>query len=215
MSWRFLPEVVSLFDMSLINEALKQAQRESQGPNAPAVRDADVSTANKSRGGPNFAVIAVVLLAVGGAGAWFVLRDTPAPADTRAAVTTPVPTRPAEPAPKAPEPAVTVTPPAPPVVPVAAIVKPAEPAAPVVPAEPEAPVAPAAPVQNPQVLQMMSLMRLSMVRKSTNRAVIDGVVVKVGDRLSEQPPLVLAEVTDNSVIFKDGEGVSYEKRLIK
>ncbi len=202
------------FCMSLINEALKQAQRETQGDNAPAIRDAHVSDATRDVGGSKFPLVLAALVVAAGAGGafWFFGGSAPAvpPAPPKVVETTP--------APVAPAPVVAAKPP---VEPPAAAVEPpvakAPEVAPVVAVATLTPAAavetPPAPVRNAAIEEMVSLMRLSLVRKATSRAVIDGVVVKVGDRLSEQPLLILVEVTDGGVLFRDAAGLTYEKRL--
>lgn len=207
--------------MSLINEALKEAQREAQGDDAPAVRESrslNAHLAPRSSKAPLIAGGVVFVLAV--AGTWFALRKPPAEpvaptvppvvaAEPEASEPTP-PVAPKPPAESTGTEVAAVTPPPAEVAPAA--VAPVAPVPPAPPA-PVAPVAPAEPVQNEQVVQMISLMRLSMVRKATGRAVIDGVIVKVGDRISEQPLLVLTKVGDAGIVFTDGAGVTYEKRL--
>ena len=202
--------------MSLINEALKNAQRESQGDSAPAVRDthlteAALKGASKSRALP---LLLAVILVAGGAAAWYFLSSgevPPAPA---------VATKPAEPVAKAPAPTV-------PPEPVTAVepVKPAEPVAvtpePVKPAEPVVaqvePVKPAVieppkPVENAEVRALVDSYRVTLARKSTGRAVVNGTVVKVGEVVTQAPYVALKEITDVSVIFCDAAGVGYEKR---
>lgn len=212
--------------MSLINDALKQAQREAHGDNAPAVRDVHVSGAASSVGRSRFPLFfgALIAASVAGAGYWFYVKpEAPAPVPPKVADTAPKITAPA-PEPTVPAPKSAIAPPVAHAPAIAATVAAApakatssgssEPAVVIPGAEPvsEA-VAPPVPVKNPALIEMVASMRLSLVRKATSRAVIDGVVVKVGDQLCEQPRLVLAEVTDSGVVFKDAAGLMYEKRL--
>lgn len=202
------------FAMSLINEALKQAQRETQGDNAPAIRDAHVADATRAVGGSKLPlVIGVLTVSVAAGVAFWVLGESaPSTPPVQAKVVDTVPAPVAPPA----APVAPVVAPKPPIAPAvvaaeAPVVKPPEVAVvtPVAPAvEP-----PPAPVRNPAIEEMVSLMRLSLVRKATSRAVIDGVVVKVGDRVSEQPALTMVEVVDGGVVFRDAAGLTYEKRL--
>lgn len=195
--------------MSLINEALKQAQREAQGGDAPAVRDADVAEA-VAGGGRRYrmwAMILVAAVAAGAAGVWWSGRSVEAPDAKRTAVAPPS---------VAPAPATTTSSSSVTTAPAGAVVTPdvpAEPVAPVAPPPPPPPPAPVVPEKNAQLVEMVSLMRLTLVKRTTGRAVIDGVVVKVGDKLSEEPLLILDAVTDSGVVFKDAAGLVYEKRL--
>lgn len=202
--------------MSLINEALKNAQRESQGDSAPAVRDAHISDARDAGGVSQKKVaLLVMLVALVGGVAWFLAKSEPeAPVVAR----TPQVKSPAS-EPKAPAAEVKPVAPAesPKVAPAPAVpvVAPAEPTLPVVNPAPVAPpvvAAPPAPQENPEVLKLVGLMNVSLARKATSRAVINGVVVKVGDILSDQPKVVLHEIRDTSVVFTDAAGVRYEKR---
>lgn len=210
--------------MSLINDALKKAQLERNGKNAPAASNPDVSTAVTGgvaggRRGVLVALVFLVLIGAGGAAYFSGVFDAAEP----------VASLPPKAAPKAPSPAVPPTKPA-----VVAEAKP-EPAAPVVPAVPApppapapaapipapapvevaapapAPAAPVAPKKDPAVETLVGLMNLSLVRKSTGRCVLDGSIYKVGELVKSDPLIKLEEVSDSGVVFTDAKGVRYEK----
>lgn len=208
--------------MSLINDALKKAQLERNGKNAPAASNPDVSTAVTGgvaggRRGVLVALVFLVLIGAGGAAYFSGVFDAAEP----------VASLPPKAAPKAPSPAV---PPTKPAVVVVAEAKP-EPAAPVVPAIPApppapapaaplpapapvevaAPAAPVAPKKDPAVEALVGLMNLSLVRKSTGRCVLDGSIYKVGELVKSDPLIKLEAVSDSGVVFTDAKGVRYEK----
>ena len=213
--------------MSLINEALKKAQMNRQGKDAPAANHPSISAVAAGGGAQRtrlvpIATLGVVVAAVaglywagifGGAGA-------PEPVEVPAKPAAAKP--PAAPvvaeAPKA-DAAAEVKPPAEvsaepvavaPVVPEKA----AEPVAPVAPAptpEVEKPAVPVLPVKSPAVETLVGLMNLSMVRKSTGRCVIDGAIYKVGAVVKADPLIKIESIGDAGVVFTDARGVRYEK----
>jgi hypothetical protein len=226
--------------MSLINEALKKAQREGNGKDAPAARNPDVTSATQNGRKPGLGAIAggvVALLAVAGGVGYYLTQDEP-----KAEVASAVPAPKVEHKAVAETPAVakpvesSVTPavPSPEVKPAGAtpftgeVAKPAEvvtkvetpvavnpvdaPVTPVTPVIPPVPVTPSAPVQNPEITEMIGRMKVSLGRKKTGRCVIDSVVFKVGDQLSASPAINIKSVTDTEVVFSDVNGVEYAKK---
>lgn len=221
--------------MSLINEALKKAQKDGNGKDAPAARSPDVSSAalnNRKPGGAKVIAAVVAILAVAGAaGYYFMQGEAPSgtsvppvqnaennPLEKAAPPLKPVET-PVVPSGVAPDSTPAPTPsvgeaakPAETTVNVAApeVVKSAE--APVAPVVPIAPVTPQAPVQNPEIVGMIGRMKVSFGRKKTGRCVIDTVMFKVGDQLSPSPVINIRAVTDTEVVFSDVNGVEYTKK---
>ena len=189
--------------MSLINEALKKAQAEQHGKAAPSSRSPGI-VAPPPRGRPNRALplIGGGVILVGGAFALLQVfpfsEETPPPAPApHRKVVAPVPAKPAEPAPPV------ATPP-----PVA--VKKPEVTAPVV----EKPKPPA-PKTNPAVAALVEVMRVTFAKASTGRCVVDGVILRVGERVSEEPRITVFKVTDETVIFADANGVEYAKEIAR
>ncbi len=223
--------------MSLINDALKKAQMDRQGKDAPAVNSPDVSGVARggaSGGAGRGLLLLLLVLAAAGAGVYFsgVLEgDSPAaaPAGRPAVVAkapdvapvaakAPAESPDAKSAPVAPSAEVAPVPAAPAAVaptpaeaPVAPPVAPVVPAAPVAPVVPVVPVAPAEPAKNPAVATLVSLMQVSLTRKNTGRCVIDGVIRKVGETMNANPLIVIESIEDGGVVFRDANGVRYEK----
>jgi len=193
--------------MSLINEALKKAQSEQHGRNAPSARTPSLAATPGAAGRSRrpFVLVLAVLLVLAGAGAFY-LFQTPADAPLPPVTPRPKPVvKPVTPAPTAP---------AAPVVPV--VPKTGTPAA-----TPDAPVAiPEKPPvrvtkSNPAVAALVDVMRVTFARADTGRCVVDGVVRKVGDRVVEEPRLDVFKVTDSAVVFVDAAGYEYTKQVTR
>lgn len=185
--------------MSLINEALKKAQSEQYGKNAPSARTPGAGGGAPPAGRPVrfvpalFAGLFLACLA-GGVGYFlFMPKEEPA-----AVVKPPVrhfpPTRsvaPVKPVSGVPAPVPKVEPPAPPV------------------AKP----GPITSKSNSAVAALVEVMRVSFARADTGRCVVNGVVYRIGDKVMDEPPIMLAKVTDEGVVFTDAAGCEYPKDL--
>lgn len=221
--------------MSLINEALKKAQKEGNGKDAPAARSPDVTSAARNGRKPGGAAIAagvVVILAVAGGAGYYFTRDEPTPvisstAPVQTTETKPVaegsgvakstetPVSPATSTSETTKPVATTPPVGEIAKPTETTTKATEPVTvkPVgVPVTPVAPVTPSAPVRNPEITEMIGRMNVSFGRKKTGRCVIDTVMFKVGDQLSPSPVINIKAITDTEVVFSDANGVEYSKK---
>jgi hypothetical protein len=191
--------------MSLINEALKKAQRQrAVEASAPAAAKAGGRVAR--RAAPLSARSIVLIaggIAVGLMGAvtitiFLVYRDPPpAPPTAR-----PVPAAPVAKAPAAPKPVPVEAPPAP---------KIEEPA--VVTPAPLPPVEKLPPEPNPKVYAFLETLRVAGIRASATdpKVLMNDRVYKLNDWVDRPLGLRLTGVTSSSLTFTDEAGISYEK----
>ncbi|HTJ78212.1 MAG TPA: hypothetical protein VL357_04385 [Rariglobus sp.] len=224
--------------MSLINEALKKAQRQRTD-----IAPADLSSAPSTTAGspapriakrrPPMPARTLVLLLVGGGLVLvtggiltFVLLtiDSPAPVVAHAApavhpdkvqpvvatIPPPAPSPVAPPVPAPVKPVEVATAPAPVVAPVPEIVVP-RPAV----ITPPQPVAPAKPVANPAVNTFVDAIRVTGVRISgqDSKVILNDRIVRLNDYVDRSLGLRLTKITQTSLGFTDSSGFEYTKDL--
>lgn len=217
--------------MSLINDALKKAQRQRHGDDAPA------SSAPVPGGGPRPAIetgrsadarkpVALIAAGVVGAvavvavGAFFALQPSADQSDPAApAVAKAESPAPATPAPNptqlpAADPVVLTVPvPAPPPTPVVAAPPPAAPVAPVAP--PPAPAVASGPPPPPssRFVAAADAFRVVGIRAAgaDSKVLMNDRVYRVGDMVDHDFGIRLTGATANSLTFTDGTGASYTR----
>lgn len=214
--------------MSLINDALKKAQRQRHGDDAPA------ASAPVPGGGPRPAIetgrsadapkpVALIAAGVVGAaavvavGAFFALRPTAdQAAPTVAKAESPAPAAPVPsptPLPAADPVVLTVPVPVPPPTPVVAAPPPAAPVAPVAP--PPAPAVASGPPPSPssRFVAAADAFRVVGIRAAgaDSKVLMNDRVYRVGDMVDHDFGIRLTGATANSLTFTDGTGASYTR----
>ncbi len=226
--------------MSLINDALKKAQRErATAPEHPASVTPPTGHAPAPRGelrarsNPWPALLVVLALVGGGTAVWF-LKPSGQSAPVAVAANNPTPTAPATPlpaepvAPPAPPPSLqinlpgTATPPVPAPAPVAAAPAPTPaPAAAVTPAA--QPTPPAQPeslkitlqMEDPRILAFLDAARINGVRSVADDAklLMNNKVFRAGGVVDRELGLKLVQILPNELVFEDSRGIQYRKLL--
>ena len=227
--------------MSLINDALKKAQRERSGAAPQPLPAASATPAHApgnrapARPATNLWPIAIAAVALvgGGAAVWFLKPAAPAPATVAATVQPVAPLVPATPAQVAP-----ATTPAEPALPLLHINIPASPAAtpppvavaqplpppPVAapaPATPPATAAPAAPFQvtlqleDPRILAFLDNARINGIRIAADDAKLsmNNKIFRTGDVVDRELGLKLMTIRPGELVFEDKRGIQYRKLL--
>ncbi|WP_404420984.1 hypothetical protein [Nibricoccus sp. IMCC34717] len=219
--------------MSLINDALKKAQRERENQNTggaftpppPSANFPSPASPPPPRGRP-WLLIAALVVFVSGLTAWLTSRISTKPAEAPVVTAAPKPTA----APQA-----TATPSAPLVVaaaePTRAPAPTSRPAPTMAPRRQATPVPTQAPMVAPakslepvrispaaeraRKLLLVNQLRVSGVRISErgNRALINDRLVKIGDTVESIPGLTVVEIEQESIVFTDDTGHRYTKRL--
>ncbi len=209
--------------MSLINEALKKAQRqriEGSGTPLPASPAASAAPIVKRRPPPSANTLVTLVLGglavliLGGILSYvFLAPDDSAPEPAR---TTPITAKPAH---TAPSPSPQVAPPATgdeiPTVMVKLPAIPSTPSPAPVPDPPKPPAAKPAPAANPRVHQLLDTLRVSGIRLSDTdpKAIVNDRLYRLNDIVDHGTQLRLFRVESSALIFIDAGGFEYRKSL--
>lgn len=219
--------------MSLINDALKKAQKQRTGeapslgsmPSIGGSSPRQIASRGKSGGGNTALIgggIAVAVLVIGG-GAWFALSGkpaanpapqpvaaTPAPPAPTPAASNPAPTFTLQTSPRTEPAAPVVTKSEPPPAATPAVSAPATAATPA--PQPPAPAAPARPL-DPVAIQYLDNIKVAGIRASTtdSKVLMNDRVYRIGSVVNGEMGIRLVGITANSLTFEDAAGGRYTR----